>query len=235
MTRFIFLCSILIIGASAQPWVPEPQTQQDWMPWNWMERYQTNVNNTLINGPNINLLFYGDSITEGWDYTGRQIWDTVYAPFGAANYGIGGDATQHVLWRSMNGETENLAPKLCVLKIGTNNVGWYPERDIARGISAIVAELRGRLPTTKILLLGILPRINAEETERVEQINAMVSILDNGNTVRFLNMRDAFYMGNGQFYPGLYSPDLLHLETMGYAKWRETMEPLFLEMWNSEK
>lgn len=93
-------------------------------------------------------------------------------------------------------------------------------------------ELRNRLPNTRILLLGILPRYDAEQTEIVERINAMVAENDNGNTVRYLNMRDAFYAGNGQFYDELYNSDLLHLARPGYARWSVTMNPLFNQMWS---
>ena len=115
---------------------------------------------------------------------------------------------------------------------GTNNAGWYPEPDIVRGVTYVVAELRWRLPQTKVLLLGILPRHDAQMTEVVERINAGFSVLDNGNTIRYLNMRDAFYRGNGQFYEELYANDLWHLATPGYGKWYETMYTLFNEMLN---
>lgn len=85
----------------------------------------------------------------------------------------------------------------------------------------------------KILLLGVLPRNNADLTNRTENINSMISILDNANTVRYLNMRDAFYLGNGEFNTTLYTADLLHLSAEGYVKWHEVMNPLFTEMYNS--
>lgn len=110
-------------------------------------------------------------------------------------------------------------------------MGSNSEGDIARGVAAIVNELRSRLPRTKVLLLGVLPRNNAELTDFVERINTAVSILDNGNTVRFLNMRDAYYTGNGEFYTELFTDDLLHLSPPGYAKWNETMSSLFWEMY----
>ena len=37
------------------------------------------------------------------------------------NLGIGGDRTQHVLWRLDNGNIDGIKPKLAVLMIGTNN------------------------------------------------------------------------------------------------------------------
>lgn len=63
------------------------------------------------------------SITEGWGGNGQSVFNFYYAPRGVANYGIGGDQTQHVLWRIQNGEIEGLNPRLVVLKIGTNNLG----------------------------------------------------------------------------------------------------------------
>lgn len=82
-----------------------------------MERFQQNVANSRANGSNINVLFYGDSITEGWN-DHPALWEQSFGRLGAANYGIAGDGTQHVLWRLFNGDVENLNPRVVVLKIG---------------------------------------------------------------------------------------------------------------------
>lgn len=103
---------------------------------------------------------------------------------------------------------------------------------MARGITTIVDELRSRLPTTRVLVLGILPRTNSATTAIVERINAIVSASENLNTVRFLNMINSFYV-NGQFVTHLFgSGELLHLSAAGYVSWDETMNPLFTQMWN---
>ena len=83
----------------------------------------------------------------------------------AANFGISGDRTQHLLWRIQNGEIEVIHPKLIILEIGLNNTGT--ERDgktfrnttpeIVEAIQVIVREIRRRLPESKILLMGITP------------------------------------------------------------------------------
>lgn len=85
----------------------------------------------------------------------------------------------------------------------------------------------------KLLLLGVLPRNNAANTNRTENVSRMISILDNGSSVRFLNMRDSFYAGDGVFYTDLYTADLLHLSALGYVTWQSTMDSLFQEMYNS--
>ena len=63
---------------------PEPRPDE----W-WQQRHDEYVSNTNKNGQNINVLFYGDSITEGWGGAGAETFNQFYAPLGTANYGIG--------------------------------------------------------------------------------------------------------------------------------------------------
>ena len=104
----------------------------------------------------IDLLFLGDSITQGWH--DNAVWKRFYGPRHAANFGIGGDRTEHVLWRLQHGEVDGIHPRVVVLMIGTNNSGDNTSGEIVAGIKAIVDELRKRLPDSKILLLGVFPR-----------------------------------------------------------------------------
>src|SRR5947209_8986528 len=91
----------------------------------------------------VDVLFLGDSITQGWGGAGKEVWKERYEPLKAANFGIGGDQTQHVLWRITEGkELEGISPKVAVLMIGTNNLGGPKPEQIAGGVTAIVKELR---------------------------------------------------------------------------------------------
>ena len=105
------------------------------------------------------VVFLGDSITAGWNGQ-KALFDKEYAQYKAANFGIGGDRTQHVLWRVENGEFEGLKPKVVVLMIGTNNSGVAANsvEQIAAGIKNIIDAIHKRTPDTKVLLLAIFPR-----------------------------------------------------------------------------
>ncbi len=179
----------------------------------------------------ISVVFLGDSITQGWNDTGKAVWDKFYAPLGAVNYGIGGDSTRQVLWRLQNGEVDGLKPKLVVLKIGTNNlyndINAGSDEEIAAGIGAIVGLLRQKLPTTKILMLGVLPRQNDYFTGRTMHINKLIAPLADDNSIRFLDMTDKFQSEPGKVKTELYNRDQLHLSTQGYELWAATMKPLF--------
>src|ERR1700732_5138709 len=64
----------------------------------------------------IDVLFIGDSITQGWEKNGKKGWKEHYAPLKAANFGIGGDQTGHVLWRLTEGkELEGISPKVAIV------------------------------------------------------------------------------------------------------------------------
>jgi beta-glucosidase len=161
----------------------------------------------------VDLLFLGDSITQGWmgrNKEGRgpaEVWERYYGPRNAADFGIGGDRTQHVLWRIENGEVEGITPKVTVLMIGTNNLGANTNDEIAAGIEAIVAKLRDLLPDTRILLLGIFPRGETPTTPdgqtnplrgRIKAINERIAKLDDLKEVTYLDIGPKFLERTGR-------------------------------------
>ena len=69
----------------------------------------------------VDMIFVGDSITHSWESVGKDTWERYYAKRNAVNMGVGGDCTQHALWRLQNGEITGITPKLAVILIGINN------------------------------------------------------------------------------------------------------------------
>ena len=180
----------------------------------------------------IDLLFLGDSITQGWggkDKDGKgpaEVWERYYAPRNAANFGIGGDRTQHVLWRLDNGEVDGISPKVAVLMIGTNNAGTNSAEEIAEGVTAIVKKLQDKLPSTKILLLGVFPRSQNPDKVRakLDEVNATIKKLDDGKTVHYLDIGPAFLEEDKSISKEIM-PDFLHLSRKGYRIWADAIEP----------
>jgi alpha-L-fucosidase len=183
--------------------------------------------NARVKQGNVDLIFIGDSITHGWEGAGKDVWQKFYAKRNAVNLGIGGDRTQHVLWRLENGNIDGISPKLAVLMIGTNNSGGNKPEDIAEGIKAIVEKLRAKLPQTKVLILGIFPR-GPNNQDRLRQVNMktneIVSKLADDKAVFYLDIGQKFLKPDGTL-PRDIMPDLLHLSPQGYTIWAEAFEP----------
>ncbi|ELW71054.1 Platelet-activating factor acetylhydrolase IB subunit gamma [Tupaia chinensis] len=101
------------------------------------------------------VVFIGDSLVQLMHQC--EIWRELFSPLHALNFGIGGDNTQHVLWRLENGELEHIRPKIVVVWVGTNNHGHTAEQ-VAGGIKAIVHLVNQRQPQARVVVLGLLPR-----------------------------------------------------------------------------
>src|SRR5438552_14405733 len=69
----------------------------------WKDRQDLLNKRAAEAGEKAQVVFIGDSITQGWEGEGKEVWAKYYAHRNAVNLGIGGDRTQHVLWRFDNG------------------------------------------------------------------------------------------------------------------------------------
>ena len=202
---------------------------------NWIKRHESF--NERVRQGNIDLVFIGDSITQGWEGAGKDVWKKYYGDRNAVNLGIGGDRTQHVLWRLENGNIEGISPKVAVLMIGTNNSGDNAPEEIADGIEAIVKKLREQLPRTKILLLGIFPRGSGPSDTRRQvnqETNEFVSKLADGEHIFYLDIGEEFLEDNGTLSREI-TPDLLHLSPKGYEIWAKAIEPKLSELMRDKK
>ncbi len=208
--------------------IPQPRT----FPTNWMSRHEALVEQAKKGG--VDLMFLGDSITEGWhwDKGGMNVWNKCYAPRRAANFGVGCDRTQHVLWRFKHGELDGIKPSIVVLLIGTNNAGnednGKPRNtpaEIVEGITAIINELHATLQESKVLLIGIFPRGQKDDPVRgqVREVNLQLARLDDGKMVKFLDVGPKLLEADGTLSRDIM-PDLLHPNEKGYQIWADAME-----------
>lgn len=197
----------------------------------WMKRHESM--NTRVKMGNVDLVFIGDSITQGWEGAGKDVWKKSYGERNAVNLGIGGDRTQHVIWRLENGNLAGIKPKAAVIMIGTNNSGGDTPENIAKGITAVVKKVQEKSPTTKILLLGIFPRgenDSNKQRQTNEKTNEIVSKLDDGKQVFYLDIGKKFLDADGNTLSKEVMPDLLHLSPKGYQIWADNIESKLAEL-----
>lgn len=191
----------------------------------WMRRHE-GFNERVAKG-DVDLIFVGDSITQGWEGAGKEVWERSYGKRKAVNLGIGGDQTQHVLWRLDHGNVAGISPKAAVVMIGTNNSGGDLSNasQIVDGVKAVVETLRAKLPGTRILLLAIFPRGERFNDQRgkICQVNQTLQKLDDGEFVRYLDIGHHFLQMDGSLSREIM-PDFLHLTPKGYELWASAIE-----------
>jgi len=201
-----------------------PRTDQG-----WQDRQKVLNARAAEAGERAQVIFIGDSITQGWEGAGKEVWAKYYAPRNAVNLGIGGDRTQHVLWRLDNGNLAGLQPKAAVVMIGTNNSNGEDNtiEQIAGGVTAIVTRLREKLPDTKVLLVAIFPRSENPGLQRGKllQINQILQRLGDNQNVFYVDFGYKFIDADG-LIPRNLMPDYLHLSPEAYAIWAESIEGL---------
>lgn len=177
--------------------------------------------------------FIGDSIMQGWEGRGKNVWQEYYGGRKVINFGVGGDRTQHVLWRFENGQLDGIKAKVAVVMIGTNNSNKddNSEADILAGVTAIVNQIRTRQPETKILLLGIFPRGKTFSTQRgkILQVNEALAKLDDGQHIFYLDFGSQLIESDGSISKSIM-PDYLHPNEAGYKIWAAATEPKLKEL-----
>ncbi len=188
----------------------------------------------------IDVLFMGDSITDWWrnpgrgnpidgaiPYGGQAVFEKHFGSMKVANFGIAGDTTQGVLWRLQHGEGEGYKPKAIMLMIGTNNTGGNrggnTAPEIAMGVADVVFELRKDFPDAKILLLAIFPRRGAALQAKIDEINKLISALNDGQHVFYMDINSKFLAADGSIPRDIMS-DGLHPTSKGYEIWASAVQ-----------
>lgn len=211
------------------------------VPW-WHARHEAKLAEARRSP--VDLVFLGDSITQDYEKSGPPawqdfvpVWQHFYGDRHSLNLGFSGDATSHLLWRMEHGEVDGMSPKVAIILIGANGLGrlhWSAEENV-RGIEAVVAETRRKLPTTKILLLGVLPsERSAYATETTREINQSLAAEYGNHAVPSVTFVDAsaVFLHHGVIDQSLFLDPLLtppapplHPSAEGQARLATAIEP----------
>ena len=206
-------------GESATTPTPAKTNGEKW----WRGNFDRILSDIKKMEGHIDLAFIGDSITARWG--NGDLFKKHWGAYRAVNMGIGGDQTQHVLWRNENGQLDGYKARVFVVLIGTNNC-WGKNTDpaeVAAGIKAILAQIQAKQPQAKILLLSILPcgeKPNPGRDTR-NAVNDLISKFA-GGAVHYMDIRDKFLEPDKSISKEVMK-DSLHLSEKGFDIWAEAI------------
>ena len=201
---------------------------QDW----WLDRLLAKRNQISECGGEIDLVFFGDSITHNWESNGKASLDELSKTYSVLDIGYSGDKTENLLWRGeYGGELDGYKAKCIMLMIGTNNT-WHrndkPEA-IADGIRKILDLIARKQPEATTLLLPIFPfGANDADAKRInnEKANAIIKGYADGEKVVWVDFNSKFLYEKGDNIALM--PDHCHPNARGYAEvWMPSVLPYF--------
>jgi len=225
------MAGLLLCSAAAQAGqacATTPVARQKEYPWmsiaRWHEMHAAQQARAREGG--VELMFVGDSITEGWP---KDQWEANFGRFKPANFGIGGDHTGNLLYRLDDPAMAALAPRAIVLLIGVNNFSQCGDdaEQVFAGIRAVLAKLRTMYPQARILLNGVLPHGAPDEADkrtRLRDLNRLVATLADGRQVVYRDYGPRLVQADGAISRDVM-PDYLHPNANGYRLWAAAMLP----------
>ena len=196
----------------------------DW----WADRMLQKRSQIVASKGEIDLVFFGDSITHNWEGAGKAKLAELSKTYSILDIGYGGDQTQHLVWRGLNGELDGYKAKCIMLMIGTNNARSYKPEDVAKGIRRILDVIAEKQPQAKVLLLPIFMRGEGPGNKlrcNNEAVNAIIKGYADGDKVIWVDFNAKWLDKNGD--TKWIMPDRLHPNAAGYTIWTDAVLPHF--------
>ena len=128
-------------------------------------------------GP-LDCILYGDSITSFiHEDPKKQAAFTKFFPKKALALGVGGNHVEQLAWRlAKGGEVPKYQPRMVCLLIGVNNLN-YVRNDPSVPLAWIISFLKTVMPSTKIVIMALLPTTEAPAAQLVKSTNAAYEAL----------------------------------------------------------
>ena len=172
------------------------------------------------------VLLVGDSLVNGLARYHR-VWSKYLEPLRALNFGVGGDRTQHVLWRIENGEIP-LNLQVAFIHCGTNNLDRDNPAEIRDGIASIVYTIQEKKPNANFIVSGLLPRDQefSSRRDKIKLVNQKLMKWCRSGKVRnmhYLNLDKDWTEPDGRLVERYYFTDFLHLVEEGYNKFAKSI------------
>lgn len=190
-----------------------------------LTRYKDENTNILSSKKKVDVVFMGNSITEGWVKSHPEF-------FSENNYtgrGISGQTTSQMLLRFQN-DVVALHPKLVIINAGINdiaqNTGIYEPDFTFNNIKAMadIAQKNG----IKVIITSVLPAAEfpwrkevTDVPQKVDALNKRLKQYADNNKLIFVDYNTAMRDSKGGMREGL-SKDGIHPVPAGYA----IMEPM---------
>ena len=170
-----------------------------------------------------NIVFFGDSITEG--YNVKEFFDE----YRVVNSGVSGNTTKDLIDR-IDSDLYDYNPSMVIIQIGTNDIrAEIKDEDIIKNLKKIIKGIRENRKNASILIESIYPinreidkeywkDVNPDYTNNhIIKVNKMIMKLCKEEHIKYINVYTSLLDDNKNL-KAIYSKEGLHLTDLGYYK-----------------
>lgn len=227
-----FLAGALLLPAAA----PVVQAEETWEQkrqrqlsedWPWLGRYAADNEKVIASGRGVDIVFLGDSITEGW-----RDKSPAFFTLNRVCRGISGQTTPQMVLRMM-ADVIALRPRLVHIMAGTNDIAGNTGRmtiqqscDNLRMMTEL-AQANG----IKVLLASVPPadhfpwRPGLETVQPIRLLNLWIASYARRARATHVDYTAALADEHGAMKPGMAS-DGVHPTAQGYAAMEKVLGPI---------
>jgi lysophospholipase L1-like esterase len=172
------------------------------------------------------IVLLGDSLTAGGgQFVQKVVMDKVF------NLGVVGDTTMS-LWARLD-EVVEKNPQIIYLQVGINDLGQnFTVEEIVKRHRRIWAELKEKLPEVKLYVCSLIPirepsfdvRPHRLTNAYIRALNTQLAKAAHGQNLDFIDLFTPLLGPDGQL-PQAFTFDGVHLTSLAYAVWLETLKP----------
>ena len=129
------------------------------------------------------------------------------------NCGIGGNRTQHVLWRALNLPVSPNLKKTFYVLCETNNLLLDSPEDIVDGILEIARLFKTSYTCVNVVICGMLPGDDSWSVNwvSIKEVNQVLKLKYYESSYTFVGYDSGWTIANGSLNTNIYYLDRLHL------------------------
>jgi lysophospholipase L1-like esterase len=197
--------------------------------WGYLNKYKTENEQILapLSGEK-RIIFFGDSITEGW----KKINPEFFIGKSYINRGINGQTTSQMLLR-FRPDVIELKPKIVVVLAGGNDIAGNTGPATSETIIGNLISMCELAKTNNIevVLCSILPandfpwKRGMEPADKIEALNAMILKYAKANDIVFVDYFSAM-VDERKGLKAIYSEDGVHPNKEGYLVMESIVETI---------
>lgn len=118
-------------------------------------------------------------------------------------------------------------PRQVVVYAGVNDIDAGKSPDVVYGdFVALMTKLRARLPEARLAYIASAPNPSRwAQVEKVKRLNSLAEGYCARHHLDFINVFPLMLGPDGNPKPDIYVADRLHMNSKGYAIWREALAP----------